>query len=65
MRFKEAYEGWHAGKLTQIEAARLLGMCSTRAGTSSTSIAGTGASTKAAAATRGCSRSQVSEKTHG
>ena len=27
MRFKEAYEGWHAGALTQIEAARLLGMC--------------------------------------
>lgn len=27
MRFKEAYEGWHARELTQIEAARLLGMC--------------------------------------
>jgi hypothetical protein len=27
MRFKEAYAGWHAGELTQIEAARLLGMC--------------------------------------
>lgn len=27
IRFKEAYEGWHAGKLTQTEAARLLGMC--------------------------------------
>jgi len=27
VRFKEAYEGWHAGELTQIEAARLLGMC--------------------------------------
>ncbi len=27
MRFKDAYEGWHAGELTQIEAARLLGMC--------------------------------------
>ena len=27
MRFKEAYEGWHTGELTQIEAARLLGMC--------------------------------------
>ena len=26
MRFKEAYEGWHAGELTQIEAARLLGI---------------------------------------
>ena len=25
--FKEAYEGWHAGVLTQTEAARLLGMC--------------------------------------
>jgi hypothetical protein len=27
MRFKEAYDGWHAGELTQMEAARLLGMC--------------------------------------
>jgi hypothetical protein len=27
MRFKEAYEGWHAGELNQMEAARLLGMC--------------------------------------
>jgi winged helix-turn helix protein len=27
MRFKEAYECWHAGQLTQMEAARLLGMC--------------------------------------
>ena len=27
MRFKEAYEGWHARELTQNEAARLLGMC--------------------------------------
>ncbi len=27
MRFKQAYEGWHAGELTQTEAARLLGMC--------------------------------------
>jgi hypothetical protein len=27
MRFKQAYEGWHAGELTQIEAARLLEMC--------------------------------------
>ena len=27
MRFKEAYEDWQAGRLTQIEAARLLGMC--------------------------------------
>ena len=27
MRFQEAYEGWNAGRLTQAEAARLLGMC--------------------------------------
>ncbi len=27
MRFKEAYDGWHSGELTQTEAARLLGMC--------------------------------------
>lgn len=27
MRFGEAYEGWNAGRLTQAEAARLLGMC--------------------------------------
>ena len=27
MRFIEAYEGWHAGELTQMEAAQLLGMC--------------------------------------
>jgi hypothetical protein len=27
MRFEEAYEGWEAGRLTQAEAARLLGMC--------------------------------------
>ena len=27
MRFKEAYEGWHAGELTQTDAARLLGIC--------------------------------------
>ena len=25
--FKQAYEGWHSGELTQTEAARLLGMC--------------------------------------
>ena len=25
--FKEAYEGWHAGELTQTDAARLLGIC--------------------------------------
>jgi transposase len=27
MRFEEAYEGWNAGRLTQSEAAQLLGMC--------------------------------------
>jgi hypothetical protein len=27
MRFHEAYEGWTGGRLTQVEAARLLGMC--------------------------------------
>lgn len=27
MRFEEAHEGWSAGRLTQAEAARLLGMC--------------------------------------
>ncbi len=27
MRFKEAYEGWDARELTQIKAARLLGVC--------------------------------------
>jgi len=27
MRFEEAYEGWNAGRLTQVEAAQLLGMC--------------------------------------
>jgi hypothetical protein len=27
MWFGEAYEGWNAGRLTQAEAARLLGMC--------------------------------------
>jgi transposase len=26
MRFEEAYEGWNAGRLTQEEAARLLGV---------------------------------------
>ena len=26
-RFEEAYEGWHAGRLTQAEAARILGVC--------------------------------------
>ena len=27
MRFEEAYAGWNEGRLTQEEAARLLGMC--------------------------------------
>jgi transposase InsO family protein len=27
MRFEEAYESWNAGRLTQGEAARILGMC--------------------------------------
>lgn len=27
MRFEQAYEGWNEGRLTQGEAARLLGMC--------------------------------------
>jgi hypothetical protein len=27
MRFEDAYEGWNAGRLTQAEAARILGMC--------------------------------------
>ena len=27
MRFEEAYEGWNKGRLTQAEAARLLGVC--------------------------------------
>ena len=27
MRFEEAYEGWNAGRLTQAEAAQLLGVC--------------------------------------
>lgn len=27
MRFEEAYEGWNGGRLTQEEAARLLGVC--------------------------------------
>jgi hypothetical protein len=26
MRFEEAYEGWNAGRLSQAEAATLLGM---------------------------------------
>ena len=28
MRFEEAYKGWTGGRLTQEEAARLLGVCS-------------------------------------
>jgi len=27
MRFEEAYEGWNVGRLTQADAARLLGVC--------------------------------------
>ncbi|MDH4285882.1 MAG: ISNCY family transposase [Gallionella sp.] len=27
MRFDEAYDGWNAGRLTQAEAARILGVC--------------------------------------
>lgn len=27
MRFEETYEGWNAGRLTQFEAARILGVC--------------------------------------
>ena len=27
MRFEEAYEGWQVRRLTQEEAARLLGVC--------------------------------------
>ena len=27
MRFEEAYEGWNGGRLTQSEAARILGVC--------------------------------------
>ena len=27
MRFEEAYEGWNEGRLTQAEAARILGVC--------------------------------------
>ena len=27
MRFEEAYEAWNQGRLTQAEAAQLLGMC--------------------------------------
>src|SRR5437667_9006487 len=27
MRFEEAYERWNVGRLTQAEAARLLGVC--------------------------------------
>ena len=27
MRFEEAYEGWNEGRLTQADAAQILGMC--------------------------------------
>ena len=27
MRFEEAYSGWNEGRLTQEEAARVLGVC--------------------------------------
>ena len=27
IRFEEAYEGWNQGRLSQEEAARLLGIC--------------------------------------
>ncbi len=27
MRFEEAQDGWQSGRLTQAEAARLLGVC--------------------------------------
>ena len=27
IRFEEAYEGWNEGRLTQVEAARILGVC--------------------------------------
>ena len=27
MRFEEAYEEWNAGRLTQADAARILGVC--------------------------------------
>lgn len=27
MRFEDAYEGWHSGRLTQEQAAQLLGLC--------------------------------------
>jgi hypothetical protein len=27
MRFEEAYDGWETGRLTQVEAASLLGVC--------------------------------------
>ena len=27
MRFEEAYQGWNTGRLTQAEAAQILGMC--------------------------------------
>jgi len=27
MRFEEAYDSWNAGRLTQVEAVQLLGIC--------------------------------------
>ncbi len=27
MRFEQTYEGWQAGRLTQAQAAQILGMC--------------------------------------
>jgi len=32
MRFEEAYGGWQGGRLTQEEAARLLGVCERHSG---------------------------------
>ena len=32
MIFEEAYGGWHAQRLTQKEAARVLGVCERRGG---------------------------------
>jgi hypothetical protein len=32
MRFLEAYEGWNQGRLSQEEAAELLGMCARSVG---------------------------------
>ena len=32
MRFEDAYEGWTEKRLTQIDAAQLLGVCPRRGG---------------------------------